>query len=122
MPFSTLNKTEQSNEALSVNGAGNNEGSSEMLSRGEVTLHTTPSYLTIIQDPYPPLNNSPDFNGEVASGVTYSNNQMSFIDYIDMNEFESGIGDIKKEDLFNTSDNNNLITFHNGNDDLIQDD
>ena len=75
-----------------------------------------PSYLTIVQDPYPPLNNSPDFY-EVAGGVAFNHNQMNFIDCIDMNDFENslarGISDIKKEDLFNTSDN--MLNFQSPN-------
>jgi hypothetical protein len=48
------------------------------------------NYLTITQDPYPPLNNSPDFF-EYSNGMTSGGNseQMpSIIDCIDMEDFD----------------------------------
>jgi hypothetical protein len=57
-------------------------------------------YLCIVQDPYPPLNCSPDFYDSTDS--TNFAAQMSMIDCIDMNEFESTLStnEIKKENLF----------------------
>ncbi len=59
-------------------------------------------YLTIVQDPYPPLNNSPEFYDS-----NRINEQMSsFINCIDMSDlneaFQNPLSDIKREqDLFN---------------------
>lgn len=66
-------------------------------------------YLTIIQDPYPPLNCSPEFY-DSADGNNFTT-QMSMMDCIDMNELDNSftkeINDIKKEHLF--EDNNDKI-------------
>ena len=64
------------------------------------------NYLTITQDPYPPLNNSPEFFDYSSN---FSNNDMNgesapsiIFDCIEMNEFdipafERGVDNIKKE-------------------------
>ena len=60
-------------------------------------------YLTIVQDPYPPLNNSP----ELYDSNRLDSQMSSFINCIDMSEFhndtfQNEVTEIKKEqDLFN---------------------
>ncbi len=63
--------------------------SSSCSSHSSTTLHVNSNYphmnyLTIVQDPYPPLNNSPDF----FDSAHFSEQMPSIIDCIDMADFD----------------------------------
>ena len=83
-----------------------NNNYNNIMGNNNSSIYTNQQFLTITQDPYPPINCSPDFY-DSTDGNSFSAS-MSMIDCIDMNElnspFSKDSNQIKKENLFNDND------------------
>jgi hypothetical protein len=116
--FSSSSPSSSSSKPLSddrlsinaINGLTNrtdlNNNYNNIVGNNNSSIYTNQQFLTITQDPYPPINCSPDFY-DSTDGNSFSAS-MSMIDCIDMNElnspFSKDLNQIKKENLFNDND------------------
>ena len=116
--FSSSSPSSSSSKPLSddrlsinaINGLTNrtdlNNNYNNIMGNNNSSIYTNQQFLTITQDPYPPINCSPDFY-DSTDGNSFSAS-MSMIDCIDMNElnspFSKDLNQIKKENLFNDND------------------
>jgi len=84
----------------------NNNINNNIVGNNNSSIYTNQQFLTITQDPYPPINCSPDFY-DSTDGNSFSAS-MSMIDCIDMNELNSpflkDLNQIKKENSFDDND------------------
>lgn len=117
MPFTPGAKNLNSDNKINFN---NNDlgAKTSNISTGEMQYGSNQTqYLTIIQDPYPPLpNSSPEFfESSKNFNTTINGNMSSIIDCIDMHDIDASftrdINDIKKEELFSPNElfNNNSL-------------